>query len=228
MLKGIAAALVGSRNPESQLFGRAFARGSNRRQLALTYDDGPHERFTPELLEVLAKHDVRATFFMLGHNVARHPKVAASVAGEGHVVGNHSFTHPNLVFVSPNQLTLQIAACHQALQDAVGPHSNLFRPPHGARLPHILRQVRTLNFEPVMWSATAWDWNERTASIIESTVTKQISGGELIMLHDGYHLLAPIDRSATVAATDRLIRRYKEQGLEFVTVPQMLQSTGGH
>src|SRR5271166_4536961 len=131
--------------PTGQWYGRTFAsgiRGSKR--IALTYDDGPNDPHTLKLLEVLAKHNVRATFFMIGRYVRQRPDIARAVAQAGHVVGNHTFTHPLLIFQSSAQTRTQLADCHQALQDAVGEHSNLFRPPFGGRRPVTLRVAREL------------------------------------------------------------------------------------
>ena len=208
--------------PRSQLYGRTVTGSRNRRLLALTYDDGPTDD-TRHLLEVLAKHDVRATFFMLGTHVAQAPKVAAEVAGAGHEIGNHSYTHLNLIFATPAQIELQIESCTRALTDAVGLHSNLFRPPFGGRRPAVLRITRKLGLVPVMWSVSAYDWKPYSPENIEYKVARQVRGGDIILMHDGDHL-AQAGRSATVEATDRLIRRFKGQGYEFVTVPEMLRA----
>src|SRR5208282_1209537 len=113
--------------------------------------------------------------------------------------------------------------CEQALTDAVGEHSRLFRPPFGGRRPSTLRIARTLGLEPVMWSVTGWDWKGKPAEYIERRVTQQVRGGDVILLHDGGHLTFGADRSQSVIATDRLITRYKSEGYEFVTVSEMME-----
>ena len=118
--------------PRSQIFGNTFTgAGPASRQIALTYDDGPSQDNTPKLLKVLERHQVKATFFMMGQHVAACPQVAAAVARAGHVIGNHTFSHPNLLLCSPARVRRELAACDQALTDAVGEHSRLFRPPFG-------------------------------------------------------------------------------------------------
>jgi peptidoglycan/xylan/chitin deacetylase (PgdA/CDA1 family) len=104
------------------------------------------------------------------------------------------------------------------LHDAVGEHSRLFRPPFGGRRPATLRIARELGLEPVMWNVTGYDWNAPPASVIEKKVTRQMRGGDVILLHDGGHKRMGTDRAQTVIATDDLILRYKDQGYEFVTV----------
>ena len=208
--------------PTGQWFGRTFASGTRgSKQLALTFDDGPNDPHTLKLLDVLAKHNVPATFFMIGRYVRERPEIARAVAAAGHVVGNHTFTHPLLIFQSEAQTRVELTNCRQALENAVGAHSNLFRPPFGGRRPATLRIARGLGLETVMWNVTGYDWSAPPASEIEKKVARQIRGGDVILLHDGGHKAMGADRAQTVVATDNLIRRYKNQGYEFVTVEEM-------
>ena len=145
----------------------------------------------------------------------------ARVAKDGHVVGNHTFTHPLLIFKSAAQIRSELKACQRALHDAVGEHSNLFRPPFGGRRPAVLRIARQMGLAPVMWNVTGYDWNAPPAEYIEGKVTRRVRGGNVILLHDGSHLAMGADRAQTVMATDNLIRRYRHLGYEFVTVEGM-------
>ena len=211
--------------PTGQWFGRTFAGGMREsKQIALTYDDGPNDPHTLKLLDVLAKHNVRATFFMIGRYVRQRPDIARAVAQAGHVIGNHTLTHPLLIFKSEAQTRAQLVDCHQALQDAIGQHSNLFRPPWGGRRPATLRIARELGLQTVMWNVTGYDWNAPPAAVIESKVARQMRGGDVILLHDGEHRAMGADRAQTVIATDNLIQRYKNEGYEFVPVPEMMKA----
>jgi peptidoglycan/xylan/chitin deacetylase (PgdA/CDA1 family) len=141
--------------PTSQVYGRTFtgvAPGS--KLLALTYDDGPNDPHTLRLLEVLARHGAKATFFMLGRQVHERPQIARAVAAAGHEIGNHTYTHPNLIFCSRAQIEAQIATCRRVLTDTIGEHSNLFRPPFGGRRPEVLSIAKRLGLLPVMWRIT--------------------------------------------------------------------------
>jgi peptidoglycan/xylan/chitin deacetylase (PgdA/CDA1 family) len=223
----VSAAGYQSMAPTGQWYGRTFTglpRGS--KQIALTYDDGPNDPHTLKLLEVLARHDVHATFFMIGRYVRQRPEIAREVARAGHVIGNHTLTHPLLIFQSAAQTRQQLVECRAALTDAVGEHSNLFRPPFGGRRPATLRIARELGLETIMWNVTGYDWNAPPAAAIEKKVARQIKGGNVILLHDGGHKTMAADRSQTVIATDNLIRRYKGQGFEFVTVTEMKKALG--
>ncbi len=207
--------------PGSQVFGRTLVQGANPRQLALTYDDGPNDPHTLRLLEVLAKHDVRATFFLVGRYVQQRPQIVRELVKAGHVLGNHTFTHPNLIFCSELQTRIQLAECSRAIEDAAGLSPKLFRPPFGGRRPSTLRIAREMGLEPVMWSVTGWDWEAKPADYVEGKVTGQVKGGDIILLHDGGHRGMGADRGQTVIATDHLIARYKAAGYEFVTMPEM-------
>ena len=219
---GAVAAGYQSMAPTGQWFGRTFTgTASGSKQIALTYDDGPNDPHTLRLLEVLAKHNVHATFFMIGRYVRQRPDIAREVLQAGHIVGNHTFTHPVLSLKSAADVRKELTDCRAALEDAIGAHSRLFRPPFGARRPAVLRIARELGLTPVMWNITGFDWNAPPAEVIERKVSRWITGGNVILLHDGGHKQMGADRSQTVLATDHLIARY-QSAREFVTIPQML------
>jgi len=224
-----AAALVSagyqSMSPTGQWYGPTFV-GLPRssRKLALTFDDGPNDPYTPQLLEVLARHKVKATFFMVGRYVESRPDLVRSVAQAGHAIGNHTWGHPNLIFLSQSRVQAEIESCTRALSDAVGQHSPLFRPPFGGRRPASLGVARSLGLKPVMWNVTGGDWKASSAEYIERKITSRVGGGDVILLHDGGHERMGVDRSPTVAATERVIARYKAEGFEFVTVPEMIEN----
>ena len=138
--------------------------------------------------------------------------------------GNHTFTHPLLTFKSAAEIRQELSDCRAALRDAIGDHSSLFRPPFGGRRPAVLQIAREMGLKPVMWNVTGYDWNAPPFAVIERKVTKQVRGGNVILLHDGGHRQMGADRSQTVLATNRLIERYKSEGYEFVTIPQMISA----
>ena len=208
--------------PTGQWFGRTFT-GLPRstKQLALTYDDGPNDPHTLRLLEVLARHEVHATFFLIGRYVKQRPDIAREIVNAGHFVGNHTFAHPLLIFKSESEIRSELTDCNAALQDAIGKPTSLFRPPFGGRRPAVLRIARKLGLEPVMWNVTGYDWDAPPAEVIERKVISQVRGGDVILLHDGGHKQMGADRAPTVAATNNLITRFKKEGYQFVTIPQM-------
>jgi peptidoglycan/xylan/chitin deacetylase (PgdA/CDA1 family) len=224
---GGAAAAVGlgwaSMDPQSQLYGRTFlgTPGVGKR-LALTYDDGPNDPHTGRLLDVLAKHGVHATFFMIGSYVDKRPDIARAVAAAGHEIGNHTWSHPNLIWCSSARVRHQLERTAKALADTIGPHTSLFRTPFGGRRPASLRVVRSMGLLPVMWSVSGKDWELPTAQAIEEHIWRQVRGGDVILMHDGSHRGFGWQRGETVKATDAVIARAKDEGYTFRTVGEMM------
>ncbi len=243
--------------PTSQLFGSTFTGRPGTKQLALTFDDGPNEPYTAQLLDILAKHAVPATFFLIGKYVQNAPDLVRRIAAEGHEIGNHTFAHPNLAIHSQERLFRELMQCEFALdaagirspgprverearlQASYGPDqvervrglndfraatgTRYFRPPWGARRPDTLALARAAGYEPVMWSVMCYDWMHNTAEQIEQHAVRQIKeGGDVILLHDGDRLKFGADRSQSVQAAEAIIRRYKDQGFEFVTITEMM------
>ena len=209
--------------PTMQAYGRSFiglAPGS--KQLALTYDDGPNDPDTLRLIDLLALHNVKATFFVLGKFVGQKPQIVRALVSAGHVIGNHSWDHPRLIFASNAELRRQIERTQSAVYDACGVAPVLFRPPFGGRRPGTLSEVRRIGLEPIMWNVTCYDWKPTTADKVFAHAQRQIRGGDVILMHDGDQRAMGADRRHTVEATDRLIVRYRADGFEFVTVPNMM------
>jgi peptidoglycan-N-acetylglucosamine deacetylase len=220
---GACASIYQSMAPTGQWFGKNFCGGnSESKQIALTFDDGPNDPHTLRLLDVLARHNVRATFFMIGRYVSQRPDIAAEVAKRGHIVGNHTFTHPLLTVQSMPRIREEIMQCSAALTNVVGEHSNLFRPPWGGRRPGVFCLARKLGLEPIMWNVTGYDWNAPSTDYIEQKVMRRIRGGAVVLLHDGGHAAFGADRSKTVEVVDRIITRYQAEDYSFATIPEMM------
>src|SRR5713226_4537211 len=191
-----AAAGYQSMSPTGQWFGRAVCGlPGGGEHLALTFDDGPNDPHTLRLLDVMGKHDVRATFFLIGRYVKQRPDIAREIAQRGHVIGNHTFTHPRLIFQPAARIRQEILHCREAISDAVGEHTNLFRPPWGGRRPGVFRIVRQLGLEPIMWNVTGYDWDAPSVEYIEQKVAGKVGGGNVVLLHDGSHASFGTDRS---------------------------------
>ncbi len=210
--------------PTSQIYGRTFVGlGPGSRLLALTYDDGPNDPYTWRMMEVLERHGVKATFFLIGHYVQQKPAIARALVAAGHSIGSHTWSHPNLIFEQVTELRQQLVKTRQAILDATGVETKLFRPPFGGRRPATLRTVRAFGLQTVMWNVTGRDWKARSADEIVARAERRIRGGDVILLHDGSHVRMDVDRSRSVEATDRILGRYLREGFEFVTIPEMME-----
>jgi peptidoglycan/xylan/chitin deacetylase (PgdA/CDA1 family) len=214
--------------PTSQLYGATIARNpSAGRRVALTYDDGPNPRYTPQLLELFASHGVHATFFQIGKWVEREPALAREVQDAGHAIGNHTFTHPTLALCSGERVTEELRRCRAASHDAGVRYAEvdgaaLMRCPWGRRRPGTLRAVRAAGYVPVQWSITGWDWQERRTAENIAEHGFKAKDGDVILLHDGVHTEPQADRSRSVAATRMILERLGAEGYEFVTIPELV------
>ena len=212
--------------PTSQLFGRTIIAGDDVREFALTYDDGPNDSCTESILDILARHQVHATFFVIGRFVRERAALVRRIRAAGHLVGNHTMTHPVLLFQSPQRVREELAGTNAAIEDALGEKVSYFRPPHGARRPDVLRTAHELGLTPVLWNAMGYDWKATTAETVLANLDKGIhhnrkSGrGSNLLMHDGGQAGIGQDRSATVAATELLLSRtlQSEGQIRFVTV----------
>jgi peptidoglycan/xylan/chitin deacetylase (PgdA/CDA1 family) len=213
--------------PASRIFGKALIAPREPSELALTFDDGPHPRWTPMLLEVLARYEVRATFFLMGRYAEGQRGLVRQMQEAGHVVGNHTWTHPNLAWTNLRVAREEMARTKGFLEDAIGAPVNYFRAPFGARRPGTLRVARQLGMVPVMWNAMAADWSAtsseqvsgRIADLVERNSRRGFASN--VVLHDGGHLSLDVDRSVSVGAAELIVERFAISQLgkrRFVTV----------
>ncbi len=215
---------------QSQIFGRVLIAGRDPNEIALTYDDGPNDIVTERLLEVLARHDVRATFFLIGRYVRQRPQIARAIAASGHLIGNHTMTHPWLAWQSSTRIHQELAGCNAILEDTLGVPIHYFRAPHGARRPAVLRIARSLGLTPVQWNIIAKDWEPVSAETIAARAIRGITRNQQqdrasnIVLHDGGQAGLGQPRLPTVEATNLLLNKYTPQtGTKFVTIDSWVQ-----
>jgi peptidoglycan/xylan/chitin deacetylase (PgdA/CDA1 family) len=211
-------------SPGSQLFGPTLVAGSDPNEIALTFDDGPNDAITEALLDLLALHNTRATFFMIGRFVRQRPELARRVHAAGHLLGNHTETHPWLTLQSASRIQAELRACNQALEDAIGAPIRYFRPPHGARRPFVFRAARELGMKTVQWNIIAHDWKPIGPAAILANIDRGLARchrrrtGANILLHDGGHRALGADRTGTLRVTEQLLTRFAREGRRTVTV----------
>jgi len=210
--------------PESQLFGRTLIAGNDPNEMALTYDDGPNDAATLELLELLARHNARATFFMIGRFVRQRPAIVRAVHAAGHLLANHTMTHPWLPTKSARVVREELRSCNEALEDTIGAPIRYVRFPHGARRPAVIQIARELNLTPVQWNVMGNDWEPIGADGITTHLEAGLQRarsrnlGANILLHDGFDKQMGYDRADTIEATRRLLERFTREGCRTVTV----------
>ncbi|WP_420237636.1 polysaccharide deacetylase family protein [Telmatobacter bradus] len=201
--------------PASRIFGSALIAPRTPGELALTFDDGPNPVWTPRLLETLAKHKVRATFFMMGQHAAWEPALAREVHAAGHLVGLHSFSHPNLSRSSKKVIREELVRNRGTLEEILGSPVRFFRPPFGARRPAVFTIARELGLTTTLWNAMTSDWSDRDPDLIAQKLTAKVEGltrkgfAANVVLHDGGHLDVRVDRGPSVAAAGRLVEKFK-------------------
>jgi peptidoglycan-N-acetylglucosamine deacetylase len=212
------------RGRSSAVFGPSVWRGSpNRRAIALTFDDGPSES-TPQLLEILARHRVPATFFQIGAHVERLPAIAREVLAAGHVIGNHSYSHPLFCGHSPAFIQRDLRRAQETIGTHTGAIPCWFRAPYGARWFGMGGALRRLRLTGVMWTEIGYDWKLGSGAVVER-LSGRVSGGDILCLHDGRGLRVKPDIGVTIDAVERLVPLLRDRGFVFQTVTQLLCPT---
>ncbi|TMC41140.1 MAG: polysaccharide deacetylase family protein [Chloroflexi bacterium] len=187
-------------------------------KIALTFDDGPNPYYTPQVLAVLQRYGVKATFFCIGRQVASYPDLVKQEYADGNLVGNHSWSHPNLALLSSDEIDSQINLTSNVIQQVIGVRPTLFRPPYGVVNARVLSKANLLGLTTIIWSDEARDWTTPGTSVIVSRILSLAGDGAIILMHDGGG-----DRSQTVAALPTIITTLRLRGYQFVTLQQMLK-----
>jgi peptidoglycan/xylan/chitin deacetylase (PgdA/CDA1 family) len=208
----------GAFHPRSQLFGPAIS--TVEKSCALTFDDGPNPSVTPQLLSLLERHGVVATFFVLGKYVQQAPGLMAEIAARGHVIGNHTYSHPNLLFQGRKHIVSELNRCEDTIMRAAGQRSRCVRPPFGFRGPQFNSAARAAGFSKVvMWSVSARDWNLQPWEKVSRRLGRA-AGGDILLLHDGDHRRPNADRSHTLKALEFWLPRWQDSGFKFIALDQ--------
>jgi peptidoglycan/xylan/chitin deacetylase (PgdA/CDA1 family) len=220
---------LGSLVAASGIFGRVLLFGPTDKPLvALTFDDGPDPQTTPRVLAVLASHQVRATFFVIGERAARHPELLRQLVAAGHQVENHSHRHSWATAFGPTErLVRELSSAQQVIEQAGAPRPRYFRAPIGILSPPIVAAVRKLELQLVGWTAKARDgWASTTVSAAVSRLERSLRPGAILLLHDaGEPLTGQHAARATIApeVLQQLLPRLRERGLSAVTLDELLR-----
>lgn len=205
-------------HPASTLFGPILRRAPSDRAIALTFDDGPNPTTTPRLLDLLDRHAARATFFVIGRWVRNCPALAREIVQRGHTLGNHTDTHRNLLLLRRGENAAELRRCQDAIEQAAGVRPVLMRPPWGARGPQLHSAMCGSGLEHVvMWTLMGRDWSARGKARLRDRLSSA-RGGDVVVLHDGYHAALGADREETLRALDYWLPRWTDRGWRSVAL----------
>ncbi|PKG21761.1 polysaccharide deacetylase family protein [Niallia nealsonii] len=185
----------------------------SRRCIALTFDDGPSP-YTLQILQILKKFQIKATFFVTGESLSLHPEILQSVVLDGHTVGNHTLNHPDITKISQDDLHREIHSLNIAIKKIIQQDVKIFRPPYGAITKETYRAVYEIGLFPVLWNLDTNDWDLSQTEPIEDRVMRGLKEHNIILMHDGGG-----PREQTVKALPGIIKSLKQKGYEFVTIP---------
>lgn len=181
---------------------------TNQKCVAITFDDGPSPRWTPQILDELKKAKVKATFFMIGHHVKKYPEIARRVAAEGHLIGNHGYAHSVLLYYTPAEIEEEIKYTEYVIHEATGKTPRYFRPPK-AWLPHFNKaKVKAMGYEIVLWSLNSKDWVAFNHKAMVHILAHQVRSGDILLFHDSGNVFSTEggDRTQTVLAIPLLAK----------------------
>lgn len=213
-------AIASSAAYEKQLAraGRWLRKGSQaHREIALTFDDGPCLPYTDQVLDILSDYGVPATFFCVGLHVHAMPDAVARMQEEGHAVANHTWSHPDLLSLTPDELHFQTEATSRAIARVTGEPPTLFRPPFGNRSPEVLRWIADEGMTTVLWDTDTKDWRRPGSDTIAAVAVGRAGPGSVVLMHDGGG-----DRSQTVSALRPVIEGLLADGYRLVTADSLL------
>ena len=188
---------------------------TKKRQIALTFDDGPHPAFTPKLLALLRKEGVKATFFVVGEMAQRYPNLVRAEIADGHCVGNHTYHHVNLTKIPEQDVATEIKACNDVIKQITGHTPRLFRPPGGDYDKGVIEAAESMGYTTVLWTDDPGDYASPGEKLITSRILKHVSNGGIILIHDGIE--------QTYDILPELIHTLKKEGYTFVTVDEMMK-----
>lgn len=191
--------------------------------IALTFDDGPDEVFTPQVLDILKKNDVKATFFLVGENLKQNKEIVKRQFEEGHEIGNHTYTHINVAKSGYDKVYEEITKTQEEIKEITGVEPKLFRPPYRAMSRHMCDIVKNKNMNIILWSnLDPRDWSNPGVYSIVNTIESKVENGNIILLHDYNNLRN--SKSQTIQALESVIPYLKEQGYKFVTISELIEN----
>lgn len=196
-----------------------YSHKNSSMKIALTFDDGPHPRLTPKILDILDKYDIKATFFVIGVNATYYPDALKQAVSRGHEIANHTLTHPHLSDADENTLISEISACQKEIYNITGVSTSLFRPPEGFIKGSVETAAVALNYKVILWDIDTRDWAHTPPHDIYKNVVNNVKSGDVILMHDFIGHNSPTPESLEMFIPELLSRGYK-----FVTVSELIET----
>lgn len=201
--------------------GQLFLHGDpSKKEIALSFDDGPDNRFTPMVLDTLKRLDVKATFFLIGQRVELRPAVVRRIAAEGHAYGNHTYSHANLTKLQPTEIRREVESCDKAIANVTGKRTRLFRPPYGALTPTVVRELIELGYKIIYWNVDSLDWMGLSTEQVTANILAHTGPGDIVLQHAAGG--RGEDLSGSVHAIPFVVNTLRKQGYKLLTVPELL------
>ena len=192
--------------------------------VSLTFDDGPGAAYTPKILDILKKYNVKATFFVVGKHVKKYPEIARQIAAEGHDVGNHTYSHKDLVPATKATVIKEITKTEQALLEVLGMRTDLFRPPRGIFNQTSRKLIVERGYRIILWSVSSCDWRLNNANMILRRIKRFTKNGSIILFHDSGALIRREGgkRAGTVKSLPLIIEHLHESGFKIIPVSELI------
>lgn len=195
---------------------------TNRKQVALTFDDGPDDVWTPRILSVLSEYNIKATFMCVGERVQQNPRFLLHIVQEGHVVGNHSWNHPNFTRISVAEALQQIEQTSTEIERVARVNPRFFRPPYGALDSEVIREIMSLGYKILFWDVDSLDWSGLTGPQAAANVLAHSGPGSIILMHFAGGRGESLED--TVQALPYIIQTLHGEGYTFKTVPELIDT----
>lgn len=213
--------------PDNSFYGQTVTSvrlSQGQKLVALTFDDGPYPPYTQELIALLERKQVPATFFLVGENAAKHPHIVQLAAGKGYEIALHAGKHVDLLKLNRSELADNLAYGKHILEQLTGKRVQYMRPPHGFRDWVVMEEAAKAGLMVVNWSVIPRDWTNPGAQVIAQRVCKEVQPGAIVLLHDGDAPAQTASREQTIQAMVLIIDQLRARGYEFVTVGELLGS----
>lgn len=197
---------------------------TDKKHVALTFDDGPSPIWTPKILDELKKENIKAAFFMIGHHVQKYPEIAKRVAEEGHTIGNHGYAHSVMFYYTPAEIEEEIKYTEHVIKEITGVTTKYFRPPKAWLRRAIKEKVKSMGYETVLWSLNSKDWVSFNHKAIAEYISKNIKNGDILLFHDSGNVTSTEggSRLQTVKTVSLLARMLRKKGFEFISIEELM------